>query len=275
MKLWNLFKKNPINSLTETKNEPKLNAHSQMTVATDIGIDRLENEDYTVAGTNHYGDQIFLVCDGLGGYEGGKEAATILGTTIVAQSFKTNFRKLTETEIRDWFVNAVNEAKFKINSFIAINPEAHKMASTLVLGVLTKEKLYCFNIGDSRIFGIQNQKVVQISKDHNFYNYLLDSGLSNEEVAAYGSQVYAIVNYVGQFDEVEVKYDLFVYDRSEFDWVFCTSDGIHNFIELTDFASEITSGQKIEVIANNIIKKALAGMSNDNLSIALVNVKSN
>ncbi|WP_391591618.1 Serine/threonine-protein phosphatase [[Mycoplasma] cavipharyngis] len=269
----NWFKKNNKIKPVKIVRQKNLKPHFNMIAASDIGVDRLKNEDFNAAGMNRYNEQILFVCDGLGGYEGGKEAASILGETIIDASWKTHFQKMSTTELKNWFVDTINEAKFKINKFITNHPENHKMASTLALAIITKNDIFAFNIGDSRIYGIDQDRVIQISEDHNFYNFLLKQKLSPAEISAYGNQVYAIVNYVGSFDEVEVKYDFFQFSKDQFDWIFCTSDGVHNFLTAEELKLEILAPIKIELIADNIIKKALASMSNDNLSISLTKIK--
>lgn len=102
MKFFRIFKKKKLNSklISKTQKPLCLKSTDYLFALSDIGVERIENEDFAVAGLNAFNNKILFVCDGLGGYEGGKEAAEILGTTIVEKSYYFDFQKVDPQKIK-------------------------------------------------------------------------------------------------------------------------------------------------------------------------------
>lgn len=240
---------------------------------TNIGLNRDKNDDYALASKNHFQDQMILVCDGLGGYLGGQTAAQIVGQTILSCFLSTNFASLGPLRVKRWFVEGVNNAKIKITKFITNHPEYQKMATTLAMAIITPTVIYCFNIGDSRIYGIKDHQLHQISVDQNLYNQLKKQNLSDAEIRKYNLNLNSIVNYIGQFDESELKYDFYHFKVDSFDYLFATTDGIHNYISSQRLLVNFFNYYPLAQIADQIINDALSQMSNDNLSIAIAQLK--
>lgn len=240
---------------------------------TNVGLNREKNDDYTIASKNKFDDRIALVCDGLGGYSGGNIASKIVGESLLTAFLKNSFKNRSINWIRKWFVGVVNEAKMEISQYVAEHPDYHKMATTLALILATQNRIYCFNIGDSRIYGIKNDQIHQITVDENLYNQLKQQDLSESEISLYGQNLQSIVNYIGQFDESELKYQFKSFDLTKFDWLFATTDGVHNYIKVQDLLNNFLNYYALTNIAEHVINKALSQMSNDNLSIAIVKIK--
>lgn len=273
MFFWKKTNNNPKPNQNIKPQEPRLLAAANLAFESNIGIGREKNEDFCAAGVNKFHNQILIVCDGLGGYQGGQEASNIVGKMIISAFLEQDFNPLNPEQIKSWFVNTINQAKWRISEFIAKNPHCYKMATTLACYIVTAQNIFGFNMGDSRLYAITDQKLIQISHDQNFLNYLLDKKVNPNKIQAYGAQMYSIVNYIGQFDETELKYDFYHYPKPyQFNWILITSDGIHNFVTSQELLQPFYQEQGLFKIAHTIIKQALSNQSNDNLSIAIAAV---
>ena len=50
------------------------------------------------------------------------------------------------------------------------------MGTTLVCTVSTPERVYCMNVGDSRMYSADADIITRVTKDHSYVQYLVDSG---------------------------------------------------------------------------------------------------
>lgn len=102
---------------------------------------------------------IFAVADGVGGNpQGGKASREVVNTLY--------------DELRSGVITrqSIGRAIAKANSAVhdrSLDKQAGKgMASTLVLAWQTESKLYCYNIGDSRIYRFRGGVLQQLTEDH-------------------------------------------------------------------------------------------------------------
>lgn len=100
------------------------------------------------------------VADGLGGHTGGQIASRLAVDTILNQ-FCTNpefTREALEKYIR-CASNAITETAKQ-------NPEFIYMSSTVAVVLIKGRRAIWGNVGDSRIYRLRNNKVIEVSEDH-------------------------------------------------------------------------------------------------------------
>jgi len=87
---------------------------------------------------------VFLVADGLGGHRGGRFASELVCRELMAVG-----KGLETADELDKAIRAVNKELFRQ---MDIHPEYQRMGTTLAGILVTRSELYCFNVGDSRIY---------------------------------------------------------------------------------------------------------------------------
>lgn len=120
---------------------------------------REKNEDRFAHHELPNGDQLFIVADGMGGYEAGDEAAECAIKAIVAS--------LTETP------DSISRAVECANQAIAekrISMGVSEMGCTLAAVILHQEAVTVFWAGDSRVYIIRNDRIVFETEDHSLIN---------------------------------------------------------------------------------------------------------
>jgi protein phosphatase len=128
---------------------------------TDKGCVRSVNQD------SYYMDpdgRFFIVADGMGGHAGGQEASKI---AIDAMTTYLN------THWQDSLPSPqlLEEAFFKANDAIMADQQSHQersdMGTTAVVVLFRdeKEKVWCANMGDSRIYRLRGKNLKQITED--------------------------------------------------------------------------------------------------------------
>ncbi|MCC5897070.1 MAG: protein phosphatase 2C domain-containing protein [Phormidium sp. BM_Day4_Bin.17] len=154
---------------------------TRVAARTDRGPSRARNEDacYPVTGQRSNSDQyaLTLVCDGVGGHEGG-DIASNLAIHIVEQHLRP-FRDRRRHPDRDHLLQGIQDAILKANDAISDrnNKEQRhgrqRMGTTLVMALAQKQDLYITHIGDSRAYLITR---------HNCYPITIDDDVASREV---------------------------------------------------------------------------------------------
>lgn len=184
---------------------------------TGIGT-REQNEDVILIEQLNQKNILYLVVDGMGGYEKGEVAAK-----LVADNIATYLRSILEIDIAH-IQNAVNKANLAIKQYNEIN----QITSGATLGgvIISGNSALCFWLGDVKIFYLKNNKLVLESQSHSFLNEMSDSNFfkTPENLKRYGHIVTRSVS--GKRDRTTL--DFFQIDNlSVQDSFIICSDGVH------------------------------------------------
>lgn len=151
-----------------------------LAVFTDQGPTRKRNEDacYPTGGTyetltgeaTKAAPQLLIVCDGIGGHQGGDVASKLAITTIeshLTPLLQGNEAELTATELSLVIEAAICAANDEIS---AQNDQAQRqardrMGTTLVLALVKGADVYIAHLGDSRAYRISQQNCQQVTLD--------------------------------------------------------------------------------------------------------------
>lgn len=207
---------------------------------TDIGKARSINQDsYAVEMLEDAETGILLVCDGMGGVKGGEIASSIAVKTIM-DSLKTKIKpKMSKQNIK----NALDEAIKKANSSIvsrALEEQALLgMGTTCVCAVVCENAVTIANVGDSRAYVVENEKLRQISEDHSLVNNLVKAGEITPEEAAMHPKKNIITRALGVDEDVEIDY--FNVDIKEDMYLILCSDGLTNEVSDIEICYEVVN----------------------------------
>lgn len=125
-------------------------------------------------------DNLFIVCDGVGGENKGEVASEIVCTTI-QQYFKS--RPKIAGQEKEIIEKAIQYANEKLMEYARQDSTAKRMSTTLALALLADQSVLVAWCGDTRIHHIRNGKVIWKSKDHSLVSELVSSGEITEEEA--------------------------------------------------------------------------------------------
>jgi len=120
---------------------------------------------------------LLIVADGMGGFKGGREASKIVVRTITRAYRKAN-RK---TDLGEMLRKAILDAHQEIITYSENNEALAKMGSTVACVVVDEanEKLTVVNVGDSRVYVINQQEIRLVSYDHSEVAELERKGVLN------------------------------------------------------------------------------------------------
>lgn len=140
---------------------------------------------------------LFIVADGMGGYEGG-EVASALAVEAMRCFVADNLRDPEGT----WPIRAHASRSYDENLLGAAAVAAHqaivrhrterlsRMGSTMVAALVRENHLVFANVGDSRLYRVRQGTVTQLSKDHSYWAELNAAGFGGDRAAfAYKNQI--------------------------------------------------------------------------------------
>jgi serine/threonine protein phosphatase PrpC len=197
---------------------------------TDVGIQRDRNEDdfvtifqtRSINGKSQISDRsrrgLFVLCDGMGGHEGGEVASAIAVNSITDQFRPFWIDTLPgEKKLNEIICNA-NQAIFSKNE----NEKRQllgRMGTTLVVLGIHDLDVVIAHVGDSRIYKVTSSpnqesilepKLAQITRDHEVLNQLLDLGVEFE-VAQSRPDAHQLTQALGPYssDRIEPAIEFF------------------------------------------------------------------
>lgn len=158
---------------------------------TDVGMQRDHNEDdfavifqtRSINGKSQISDRshrgVFVLCDGMGGHDGGEVASAIAVNSITEQFRPFWIDTLPGNKKLNEIICNANQAIFDRNESEQRN-SLGRMGTTLVLLAMHDLEVIIAHVGDSRIYKVTNNsepKLEQLTRDHEVLNQLLDLGV--------------------------------------------------------------------------------------------------
>lgn len=243
---------------------------------TNIGMKRQVNQDSFLI--REYGCGLLaVVCDGMGGVSGGGEASSTAVTAFTGYT-DINFDDSSaagvhpsEEYCRDVLLSAVRAANNAVYSAAVENRELHGMGTTLVSALVTDDRIYAVNVGDSRMYMIDDAAATQITHDHSYVQYLVDIGKITKDEARNSNNKNIITRAVGTEENVETDF-FTVAPRPASGHVLLCTDGLTNHITESDMAQCVNSAESTEKACDELISRANLGGGSDNITAVIISL---
>lgn len=239
---------------------------------TDIGLVRKNNEDNFGYDLRH---GIFVVCDGMGGQQAGEVASKIAVDTVLDYFRQKEHSTPTVGGARFEGVSpravelatSIQLANQAIHESGARDVNSAGMGSTIVAVAVDGALFSIANVGDSRIYLIRNQDIVQLTHDHSLVMEQVRRGLMTLEEAEHSNMQNVIVRALGTDDTVEP--DLADHEFNSDDVLLLCSDGMSRYVKEEKMA-EAVKQESLEKACSDLIEAAKAGGSDDNITCLLI-----
>ena len=226
---------------------------------TNTGMVREINED-AIMSNSRIG--LWAVADGMGGYEAGNVASSMIVNSLQDIHAKDNL---------DDFVNAIEDCILDVNQRILEYAEIMhdgRMLGSTVASLLIQGKVgACLWVGDSRLYRYRDNELSQLSRDHSHVEELLQRGeISIEEVEDH-PDANVITRAVGATEELYVDINVFT-TRLGDTYMLC-SDGLYNAVDRENIIYCLNNFSAEQGV-NSLIAKALENGAPDNVSVIIV-----
>lgn len=234
---------------------------------------RQENQDSAGVRDTAIG-LLVVVCDGMGGMQGGQIASTTAVTTIM--SFFENIDKQADPAMT--LVKAINEANAQIIAKGLEDPNLRGMGTTVTALLKTPKSAIVAHVGDSRIYQFRGGKKVFRTFDHSMVFEMVKKKVLTEEQARLSAQSNVILKALGVKPEVEVECQEIPYLKGD-RFVLC-SDGFWGAMPEEDFIALVSKKANADQVLTATANKVEAigkekGGDYDNLTAAIVEIESN
>ncbi len=243
-------------------------------ISSEKGSYRKENQDRGIFFEYNevYG---FVICDGMGGHYHGN-IASYTTTKIIKKSLKKNydiFKTENKEKINSWYSKTLSEVLKKMNSYCEFNNTYYDMGTTVLSVFYYKNKLYIFNVGDSRLY-IRNKIeniTKQITVDQTLANISkegLQWYLNNYDINV--SNAHNIL-YSALGPNKKLKIDFYTQSLTQDSTLVMTTDGIHDFVTLNTINYVLSSSNNLLKMNKTLLHIAINNQSLDNMSSIIVN----
>jgi len=236
-------------------------------MATDPGRDpnKQVNEDSMFARDTPHGF-LAVVCDGMGGHVGGKEASHLAIDTIFRVFDATPAGVAPQQILRD----ALTQANGAVYARGQQSPDLKGMGSTCVAILTHPAGTDVAHVGDSRVYLLTQQQVYQVTKDHSLVQRLIDAGMLTPEQAANHPNANQITNAFGQRPDVEVEIRPQAFPHTAGDVFVLCSDGLSDEVGPQDIVQILAPFPPLDHAARQLIDLANARGGHDNITVVLV-----
>ncbi|MFR2533624.1 MAG: Stp1/IreP family PP2C-type Ser/Thr phosphatase [Clostridia bacterium] len=196
---------------------------------TDIGKARDMNQDYYYIPTKEEELPLYILADGMGGYQGG-EVASKLATTAVKNYITSNFDKIEKEKLE--ILKLVQSAMEYANMIVYEKSKEQKdlegMGTTLEVCLIYNNKAYIGHVGDSRIYRIRREFMRKLTHDHSYVEKLVKDGTISKEEAMHHPKKNMLMKALGCTAFVEP--DVTVKGFMKEDIFLMCSDGLTNML---------------------------------------------
>ena len=229
----------------------------------DIGRKREVNQDYVFVSDKPLGNlpNLLVVADGMGGHKAGDFASR-----YAVESLKEDLERSTEDGPEAMIKKAIQSANQKLVEASRQDVRVEGMGTTLVAATVIEHTLYFANVGDSRLY-LLNDGIKQLSKDHSFVQEMVRLGGINAEEAKHHPDKNIITRAVGAREKLDV--DFFEYRLQKGDIILMCTDGLSNMIEDEEMFRIVKSSRDIVEAVERLVETANENGGNDNIGVIL------
>lgn len=234
----------------------------------DIGKARETNEDFYYISNEENNLKLYILADGMGGYNGG-EIASKLATMAAKGYIESNFNNISyeKENILNLVRSAIEYANMVVYEKAKENSELKNMGTTLEVCLIYNNKAFIGHVGDSRVYRIRKNIIRKLTQDHSYVQELVKDGTITKEEAVNHPKKNMLMKALGCTPFVEP--DVMVKGFLKEDIIVMCSDGLTNMVTEQEIY-EITTNNT-EESTNKLVDRANEMGGYDNITVIVIN----
>ncbi len=207
-----------------------------------------------------------IVCDGMGGHSGGREASTA-GVRSVVERLASGVGSA-----RDALNEAVEAAATSVYAVGADAPPELRPGSTCVAVLLHEGGAEIAHVGDSRAYLLRGNTISRLTRDHSMVQQLVDAGMLTPEAAAEHPESNKITRALGIAPTVEVELRQAPLRLLPGDMVLLCSDGLTDLVSDDEIAMITRTNLELgpEHLAQVMVNIANSRGGHDNITVVVM-----
>ena len=234
---------------------------------TDIGLRRTSNQDFCDGGLFADGTGWLIVCDGMGGANGGNIASAVAVENI-RDGFLAGWKNGgSGPAVRDALISAIQQANAAVYETAQRDRTLYGMGTTVVAAVVAGGVAHVAHAGDSRAYMISQEGIRQITVDHSMVQELVNAGDLTEQEAMRHPRRNIITRALGVQPGLEIDYAEHEFPAGAL--LLLCSDGLTNYAD-TQEIYRLSRTVPAESLAAELVRLAREGGGGDNITAAVV-----
>jgi serine/threonine protein phosphatase PrpC len=209
---------------------------------------------------------LMVVCDGMGGVEGGEIASELAAQVIWREMKPTPATRDPEVFAR-LLRRATRVANHDVHAMSRKEPGLRGMGTTVSAAGIVNDRLVIATVGDSRAYVLRSGVLVQVTRDQSLQSALLAAGHTPNEAASAGN---AILQALGVGPDVEPS--LSVIELRRGDRVLLCSDGLHGLVGDPALALLMSEPHSVVDAVSLLVTAARAAGGSDNITAIVAHV---
>lgn len=245
-------------------------------ICSDRGTVKKINQDsalYKQASTGNGDLMLAAVCDGMGGLRNGEVASGEMIKALAAW-FDNYLPLLVKGGITDEVLveslnRLITDEDERITEYGEENGEC---GTTLAAVVAYGGKYLCVNVGDSRVYRITTNGILQLTHDQTVVQYLIDSGRITREQAETHPDRNILLQCVGAGGDVVPEYGIGEYEKGDV-FLVCSDGFRHRLVEeemMRLFGAGTDTEKKLMAAAERAVEVNMQRKERDNITVVAV-----
>ena len=214
---------------------------------------------------------LLVLCDGMGGHYGGKEASRTAITTI----FEMMDRAPPGTAPSAALKAAIEEAARRVYLLGGPPENRTRPGSTVVSLLMHDAGMDVAHVGDSRGYIIRANQIYPLTRDHSMVQAMIDAGMLTEQQAIGHPDANKITRALGMKPEVEVEVRPEPMDLFAGDIVLLSSDGLTDLALAPDILGAVRqalASGNVEHACKQLVDMANNRGGHDNITVQMARV---
>jgi PPM family protein phosphatase len=206
---------------------------------------------------------LLIVADGMGGYSGGEIASRLVVETIARVHREVQPEK-DQQEALERYVRLAHQA---VRTYAEKESNLASMGSALALALMTKDTVYIASVGDSRVYLLRENRVIQLSQDQSWVAAQVKAGLLTSEQARHHPKKNRLTMSLSA-KRPDVKPFSTSTKLDEDDIIILCSDGLWGVVPDT-LIQAVAFELPPQEAAEKLVDLANAGQGPDNISVII------
>lgn len=236
---------------------------------TNIGRVRRENQD-DFRGADLPGAAVWgLVCDGMGGARGGREASAT-ACEVIERNFQEHYSQCFPGGEAHFLEEALKSANRCVFQKSVRDEALAGMGTTAVCALVRGGRVHLCHAGDSRAYLLHAGHLIQLTHDHSYVQELVDCGTITVQEAENHPQKNIITRALGVEPRLQPEYTTAVILPGDV-LLLCT-DGLTNMVPQAQM-EQIFAQYDFYDVPDRLIEAANANGGQDNITALLISIE--
>ena len=223
---------------------------------TDIGRIRRTNQDSYAVGELPGGVAWAVICDGMGGANGGNIASSTAVKTVSERIASAWRPGMGANSIGNMLRSVVAAANVNVFDMAQSVESLSGMGTTIVVVLVADGTAHIVHAGDSRAYHVTANALLRVTRDHSIVQALVESGQLTEAEAREHPRRNVITRAVGVSEVLDVDYNEIPLASGE--GILLCTDGLSGFVEEAEIDRIVHSAPFTEC------PEQLVGAANEN-----------